>query len=52
MPLVDLWKYIINSSLFRRAPTRGDRSGQTRTEPTAGGIDAFVAAAQGTEFQT
>lgn len=37
LPLVDLWKYIINGGLPEPRATRGDRSVQPRTEPTATG---------------
>jgi hypothetical protein len=37
LPLVDLCKYIINGGVSELRSTRGDRSVQTRTEPTATG---------------
>jgi hypothetical protein len=37
LPLVDLWKYIINCGLSELRSTRGHRSVQTRTAPTATG---------------
>jgi hypothetical protein len=40
LPLVDPWKYImkgVNGGLSELRSTRGDRSAQTRTEPTAAG---------------
>ena len=37
LPLVDLWKYIINGGVPALRSTRGDHSVATRTEPTATG---------------